>query len=312
MSNFKIKTPIAFIIFKRSDTTQRVFQAIRQAKPTKLFVIADGPRSDIPEEAEKCATTRAIIDRVDWDCEVYKNYSETNLGCGKRVSSGLNWLFEHVDEAIILEDDCWPHSSFFPFCEQLLERYRHDERIMNISGNNFQFGRKRDNYSYYFSRYPHIWGWATWKRAWKFYDFEMKLWPEVKEHKILKTILPESDALEYWNKTFQIVDDQKIDTWDYQWVFSCWMQNGLGIIPNVNLVSNIGFGYEGTNTINKYSKFTKKFANLPAKSINFPLKHPSFVVRNLEADNFTRKEMFMLSKADRVKLKIKNLIKITY
>jgi hypothetical protein len=147
MTKFQLKTPVALIIFKRPDTTERVFETIRQAKPPKLLVVADGPRTDQPGEAEKCAATRAIIDRVDWDCEVLKNYSDSNLGCGLRPATGISWVFEQVEEAIVLEDDCVPHPTFFRFCEELLEYYRHDERIMSISGINPYFGRRRAEYS---------------------------------------------------------------------------------------------------------------------------------------------------------------------
>ncbi|MEW6491011.1 MAG: glycosyltransferase family 2 protein, partial [Cyanobacteriota bacterium] len=164
-----MKTPVVFIIFNRPDTTQKVFEAIRQAHPPLLFVIADGPRPNKPGEDQKCAATRAIIDQVDWDCEVLTNYSEINLGCERRVSSGLNWVFDTVEEAIILEDDCLPHPTFFSFCEELLDYYRNDQRVMVITGQNVQFGRKRTDYTYYFSRYNHCWGWASWRRAWRSY-----------------------------------------------------------------------------------------------------------------------------------------------
>ena len=160
-----LKTPVAFIIFNRPSLTQIVFNTIRQAKPKQLFVIADGAR--FPEEKEKCQQARDIIRQVDWDCEVLANYSDVNLGCGKRISSGISWVFEHVEAAIILEDDCLPHLSFFRYCENLLDYYRDDERVMAIGGDNFQDGNKKTPYSYYFSKYPHVWGWATWRRAWK-------------------------------------------------------------------------------------------------------------------------------------------------
>ena len=179
MSDFQLTTPVAFLIFNRPDTTARVFEAIRQAKPPKLLVVADGPRPDRPDDVEKCKAARAIIDRVDWACEVLTNYSDLNLGCGKRPATGITWVFEQVEEAIIFEDDCLPHPSFFRFCEELLNYYRHDERIMVISGNNFQFGRNRTDDSYYFSRYNHIWGWASWRRAWEYFDYDLKLWPKI-------------------------------------------------------------------------------------------------------------------------------------
>ncbi len=174
-----LETPVAFIIFKRHDLTERVFQAIREAKPKKLLVIADGPR--FPEEAAKCQKTRDIIQQVDWDCEVLKNYSEVNLGCRQRISSGLDWVFSQVEEAIILEDDCVPAPSFFSFCQTLLDYYRDDNRIMVISGDNFQDGQSRTDYSYYFSRYNHCWGWATWHRAWQYWDFNKNKWLEFQQ-----------------------------------------------------------------------------------------------------------------------------------
>lgn len=304
----KLQTPVVLIIFKRPDTTERVFEAIRQAKPTKLFVIADEARPHVPGEAEKCAATRAIIDRVDWDCEVFKNYAAENMGCGLRVVTGISWVFENVEEAIFLEDDCLPNPTFFPFCEKLLNYYRHDERIMNISGNNFQFG-ERTNDSYYFSRYPNIWGWATWKRAWKYYDFEMKLWQQFEKQNMLKTILPEVYAFEYWERIFKSVIEGKINNiWSYQWTFACWVQGSLSITPKVNLVSNIGFGTDATNTKNQHGKFTQMFSNVPTKSIDFPLQHPKIMVRHREADIFLQKKLFMLPFARRAKVKLKKVL----
>jgi hypothetical protein len=293
-----MRTPIAFIIFNRPDTTSRVFEAIRQAKPPLLLVVADGARSSKSGEAKKCAAVRAIIDGVDWNCEVRTNYSDVNLGCKRRVSSGIDWVFEQVEEAIILEDDCLPDPSFFPYCEELLEKYRHDTRIMVISGDNFQFGRKqRTSDSYYFSRYNHVWGWATWRRAWKYYDVDMKLWNTVRDGGWLKDILGDNSAINLWRNNFQSIHDVKVDTWDYQWTFSCWIQSGLTILPNVNLISNIGFGVGSTHTINSASKL----ANLPVKSISLPLKHPKFVVLDSQADGYSQKSLFSQSLFQRIR-----------
>jgi cephalosporin hydroxylase/SAM-dependent methyltransferase len=286
-NEWKLKTPVCLMIFNRPDTTEQVFEAIRQAKPPKLLVIADGPRADRPGEAEKCAVARAIIEWVDWDCEVLRNYSDINLGCRKRVSSGLNWVFEQVEEAIILEDDCLPHPTFFRFCEELLERYRHDERIMAIAGNNFQIGRESTGYSYYFSFYNHIWGWASWRRAWRLYDLEMKEWPEVRESKLLwDTLQEDTQAVRHWSKTFQC-GYEGFDTWDFAWTFACWSHKGLSILPNVTLVSNIGFGPDATHT-----KGASQFANLPTQAMSFPLRHPSVVIRDTQADDYTEKMIF--------------------
>ncbi|GBL17045.1 hypothetical protein MTo_04372 [Microcystis aeruginosa NIES-1211] len=306
MADFQLTTPVAFLIFNRPDTTARVFEAIRQAKPPKLLVVADGPRPDRPDDIEKCKAARAIIEGVDWDCEVLKNYSDLNLGCRKRVSSGLDWVFEMVEEAIILEDDCVPDPTFFRFCEELLEYYRHDQRITVISGNNFQLGKKRTDYSYYFSRYNHCWGWATWRRAWQYYDGEMKHWPQVRDGDWLTAILEETQAVKYWTKIFQTTYDNKNDSWAYRWTFSCWIQNGLTILPNVNLVSNIGFREDATHTIGSKSRL----ANLPVKEMNFPLKHPPFLIRDEAADSYTQKNIFQRNRIVTFTEKLRNKLQL--
>lgn len=306
-NNWQLKTPVAFIVFKRPDTTEKVFEAIRKAKPPKLLVIADGPRADRPGEAENCAATRAVIERVDWECEVLKNYSGINLGCKQRVSSGLNWLFDLVEEAIILEDDCLPHPSFFRFCEELLTYYRDEQRITSISGQNVQFERRRSEYSYYFSHYYHSWGWATWRRAWQHYDVQMQLWSGVRDSGLLDEILTSKRAVDYWKKTFQSTYDGYVDTWDFQWIFASWLQNGLTIIPNVNLISNIGFSpFGSTNTTTTDSPY----ASMPTAEMMFPLQHPATLVRNVEADKFTQDTLYNPSWLTRAKAKIKrSLIK---
>jgi hypothetical protein len=287
MYNYQLKTPVVFIIFNRPETTKRVFAEIARARPPKLLVIADGPRADHLDDAEKCAAVRAIIDSVNWDCEVLKNYSDMNLGCKRRVSSGLGWVFGTVEEAIILEDDCLPHPTFFRFCEEMLEKYRNDERIAMISGNNFQFGRKRTGYSYYFSRYTHIWGWASWRRAWANYDVDMKIWPEIRDGGWLKDMLGDKRSVWYWKYKFENVYQGKIDTWDYQWTFSCWIQSALTVLPNVNLVSNIGFDSDAVHTTEK-----TRLSNIKTEPITFPLSHTSYILRDSVADNITEKNTF--------------------
>lgn len=305
MGDFKLRTPVVFMIFNRPDTTKIVFEEIRKARPTKLLVIADGPRLDRPGEAQRCAAVRSIVESVDWDCEVLKDYSEVNLGCGKRVASGLNWAFRIVEEAIILEDDCIPHPTFFLFCQELLERYRHDPQIMTISGNNFQFGKERTDYSYYCSRHFHMWGWASWRRVWQNYDFTMNLWPEVRDGKWLFDIFGSMQAdlqdnqqpfkilggtrtAESWYRKFEGTYTGKIDTWDYQFYFQCLVQNGLHVLPHVNLVSNIGFSSKATHT----KDINSKFANVPIKAMTFPLNHPNFMIRDAWADEYTQWFLF--------------------
>ena len=176
-----LKTAVLLVIFNRPETTQVVFEAIRKAKPPRLYVAADGPRTEVPSDAKKCKEAREIINQVDWDCEVKTLFREKGLGCGLGPSSAFTWFFEHEEDGIILEDDCLPSQSFFWFCEELLERYRHDNRVMHIGGNNFLNGWQKDrDYSYYFSNSGHIWGWATWRRAWKLFDFNISLYEKLK------------------------------------------------------------------------------------------------------------------------------------
>ena len=281
-------TPILFIIFNRPDRAQLVFNEIKKIKPKKLFVVADGPRLNKDSEAEKCEEARKIINQVDWDCEVYKNFSDSNLGCKIRVSSGINWFFENVEEGIILEDDCLPDQSFFTYCENLLDKYRYNDKIMMISGGNFQFGKVRGEGSYYFSKLMHIWGWASWRRAWQFYDLDMKTFPEFKNQGQIKNIWNSKRTQEYWMRVFQKAYDNKINTWDYQLTYSFWSQGGLAIIPNTNLVSNIGFGGDSTHT-----KTYHKFSNIKSGKIE-NIIHPEFLIQNVKADNSYCKNFTLL------------------
>ncbi|MBD2124682.1 glycosyltransferase family 2 protein [Trichocoleus sp. FACHB-262] len=297
-------TPVVLIVFNRPDLTRLVFDAVAQAKPKKLLVVADGPR--FLEEAEKCQQARDIIKNITWDCEVLTNFSDENLGCKYRVSTGLDWVFSMVEEAIILEDDCLPTQSFFYFCQTLLERYRYDTRVMHISGNNFQGGKKRTNYSYFFSKYSHVWGWASWRRAWRHYDVQMSTWPEYKSSDYIKLICGSRREQKYWIDIFDHVFNDRIDTWDYQWTYACWSQNGLSILPELNLVSNIGFRSDATHTKQK-----NIFANLPTFEIQ-DLTHPLLVVRNEQADAHTARYMFNTEfklKAFMSKLKYSVLLK---
>lgn len=284
---FQLKTPVAFIIFNRPETTSRVFEEARKARPPLLLLVADGPRPGHSSDAEQCAEARGIVERVDWECEIRKNYSDINLGCKKRLSSGLDWVFGEVKEAIILEDDCLPHPTFFQFCEELLQKYRDDDRIGHIGGVNFQFGRMRTSYSYYFSRYTHIWGWASWQRAWKGYDSNLALWPKVKGEKWLRHFLGDLSLVGYWTNIFEKVYQRRIDTWDYQWMFHCWTGNRLAITPNVNLISNIGFDTNATHTMGR-----SKFSSMKTEAMGFPLSHPPVIMRDPAADEYTEKDHY--------------------
>jgi hypothetical protein len=219
------------------------------------------------------------LERIHWRCEVVSNFANTNMGLKRRVETGLAWVFSQVSEAIILEDDCVPHPSFFPFCRELLERYRDDEQVMGISGSNFLFDQAPPAESYHFSSYPLIWGWATWRRAWNRYDPDLRDWRGTSGREWLHRRLSDPAAERYWSYYFQQTCTRQ-HTWDYAWTYACWLHNGLSVIPTKNLVSNIGFGDAASNTFDAGSKF----ARIPTEAISFPLRHPSETAPDLERD----------------------------
>jgi len=270
--------PVVFLIFNRPDLTERVFAEIRRARPTSLLVVADGPRGDRPTDIQKCADARSIVETVDWPCEVLTDYSNVNLGCRRRIATGIDWAFEHVQEAIVLEDDCLPHPSFFRYCAELLHNYRDDTRVMSISGDNWQQGQARGSWSYYFSKYATCWGWATWRRAWKHFDVSMSLWPIVRDSGALRHVCPDLVEHDYWHHIFEETHGGRMDSWAYAWVFAGFVQNGLSTHPNKNLISNIGFRADGTHLL-----APSPLASLPVFDIG-EIRHPTFMVPNRDAD----------------------------
>ncbi len=287
MNDTNFDTPILFLIFNRPDCTQQVFERIRSIQPKRLFVAADGPRADRIGEAELCREAREVIDRIDWDCEVKTLLRDSNLGCKRAVSTAINWFLENVEEGIILEDDCFPDPTFFKYCKELLLKYRYDQRITMISGDNWQYDLNPTNYSYYFSRATHNNGWATWRRAWQYYDINISHWPEIRDEGWLYSFCNDKKKVEFWTGFLNQVYQGKIDAWSYQWSFACYLQGGLNIVPNVNLISNIGFGPTATHT-----KDWKSVANMKTEPILFPLKHPSFMIRNKRVDDFREDSVF--------------------
>lgn len=288
MQDWQLQTPVALIIFNRPHTTAKVFEAIRQAKPPKLFLIADGPREGKAGEPELCAQARAIVQQVDWDCEVFENFSDVNLGCGRRPSSGIDWVFEQVEEAIILEDDCLPEPSFFRYCQEMLQHYRNDSRVMAVCGLNIQFGEHPVPYSYYFSLYSHCWGWASWRRAWQHFDYDMALWPEVRDRGKLLDIFGNDYAVKVWTGALDLTYNKGLDCWDFQWMFAHWIHNGLATLPQRNLIQYIGYTEGATHTTSESSRYSE----LVAEPIAFPLKHPPYMVRHVEADVYTENTYF--------------------
>ncbi|BDD86888.1 hypothetical protein [Desulfofustis limnaeus] len=276
-----LKTAVLFMVYKRPDTTKQVFEAIRQARPPLLYVAADGHRFDHEGEAEKVAKVREIATAVDWPCEVKTLFRDKNLGCKSAVSEAITWFFDIEEQGIILEDDCLPNPDFFTFCENLLEKYAEDERILVITGNNFQNGQKRGDASYYFSKYNHCWGWASWRRAWQHYQGDLPFWPEWKHSGNWVDIAQDSVERRYWENIFKMVQEKKIDSWGFPWTASVWYSRGLTATPNVNLVSNIGFGSDSTHTT---------VADSPLSALKTgplgELTHPVIIEQNVAADRY--------------------------
>ncbi|OXB04806.1 nucleotide-diphospho-sugar transferase [Flavobacterium pectinovorum] len=297
MNNYKTKSAVLFLIFNRSDVTELVFEQIRNNRPSKLYIAADGARKDRPNEIEICNETRAITAKIDWDCEVKTLFREENLGCKYAVSSAIDWFFENEEEGIILEDDCLPSEDFFVFCDAMLEKYRFDTRIRHIGGTNLQMGQKRGNDSYYFSNLTHVWGWASWRRAWIDYDVELAKYKSADIENTFKFIFNNIIVVESWRSIFNKLLKNEIDTWDYQWTITNFFNNGLSIIPNVNLISNIGFGANATHTDNS----NDAFSNLKTEKL-LQITHPLVMLPNKEADFFTLNREFKVKKRKRKKM----------
>jgi hypothetical protein len=270
----QLETPVALMVFNRPEPTRLVFAAVAAARPTRLLVVADGPRSDKEGERQLCDAVRAIVSKVDWPCKVETNFSEENLGCRRRVISGLDWVFSLVDEAIIIEDDCLPDPTFFPYCAELLERYRDCEQVGIISGFNPIQHTLPFPYSYYFTRMVQIWGWATWRRTWQRYDASLTAWPAIKQGRLLEKVWREPKICKLWTGIFDKVHaGVGPDSWDYQLVYSLWTQNLLNVVPSRNLIQNIGFDEEATHT-----KKADPGLKIQAQNLDFPITHPPAII----------------------------------
>jgi len=276
-----LNTAVLFLVFNRPDTTSMVFEAIRQARPPRLYVAADSARVGRVGEVELVAKVRKIATAVDWPCEVKTLFRDQNLGCKYAVSGAITWFFDHEERGIILEDDCLPHPDFFGFCQDLLKCYEVDMRISTITGNNFQNETKRGDASYYFSKYNHCWGWATWRRAWQNYQGDLQFWPEWRASETWKRQTPDRVERTYWERIFERVHGGRIDSWAYPWTACVWHQGGLTATPNVNLVSNIGFGKDATHTTSTKSKHSE----VPTTALG-KITHPECVKIDFEADRW--------------------------
>ncbi len=282
-----MNTPVLLIIFNRPSTTRRLVDSLRKVRPSTLYVFADGPRASKPGETELCADTRAVINEIDWECDIKKNFQQQNLGCKLGPITATNWLFENEERGIVLEDDCLAHPSFFSFCTEMLERYKDVEDVMHISGNNFQDGVQRGDArsSYYFSKYTHNWGWATWRRAWKTFVPAIEHFGEWDRNKQIRNIPISRQAQNFWEKNFRRTIAQE-DSWDSLWMYAVWLNNGLAILPQKNLVSNIGFGQDATHTTQ-----ASFLSDIPALELS-EIIHPTTIGQDRDADDYTFKKIY--------------------
>ena len=280
MNTFQLTKPVMLIAFRRPELAREQIAMLARVQPPRLYIALDAPRPDRPAEVEASQAVRSVFETIPWPCEVRRNYAESNMGCGHRVSSAITWLFEQETDGIILEDDCLPNESFFRFCEETLDRYRDDPRVMSVSGCLGTPESKPIPESYFFSKYTRIWGWATWRRAWALYDYSFARWSEYERSKAFRKKCFHREERKLWIEAARMVNERKVDTWDYQWWLDCWMNEGLTAVARVNMVTNTGFGPNSTHTTAEFHGHLKH-ASLP---LDFPLIHPAAVVANPELD----------------------------
>lgn len=299
------ETPILLLAFNRPDVTRRVFDVIAAKRPRQFFMAVDGPREGQPADIQRCEQVRQMIESVDWPCEVHTRFQDYNLGCKRAIESGITWFFEHVEAGIVLEDDCLPGDAFFGFCEDLLRRYEQDERVMCVSGNHFcpnfddahaeQINFEQPNpdqaaASYYFTKYMHCWGWATWRRAWQNYCPDLINIQGKSDIDVIENYPTSAAETKYWRKRFARVRNRRINTWDYGWQHAIWKRSGLIAAPAVNLVDNIGFGGDATHTAGGSTDL------LPAKKHWTIRSHPDSVSQHLSADRIEAKDGYRFGK----------------
>ena len=304
MTNYTTKSAVLFLVFNRPDTTEKVFRAIQNAKPAKLYLACDGPRkNNVIDQRNVKEVRELILNGIDWECEVKNRFQSENLGCKNAVSSGITWFFENEEEGIILEDDCLPSESFFNFCDSLLEKYREDQRVSHIGGVNFLGHNLANNESYYFSRFTHVWGWASWRRVWRDYDVHLTLLDKFLANNHLIDIFPDKRVTKYLSRELKRVQIGALNTWDYQYLFLNLIKNGLCIIPAKNLVENIGFGVNATHEQNDAIKTGK------AHGISPVLVHPNFLVPETKYDISSLLKINDLFLSAKIRTKIKTLFR---
>ena len=274
-----LNTPVVLFLFNRPECVRQVFESIRAQQPRKLYLIADGARPNVETDPDLVEAARRVVENVDWKCELSCDFSSRNLGLKKRISSGLNLVFKQESRAIILEDDCVPHPDFFYFCEFMLEAFAEKKEVSVVSGSNFQRGVTRGDSAYYFSKYNHCWGWATWADRWQLFDAELPFLETLLSSDYWVELHPDQTEREYWAEIFARCKRGEINSWAYPWTASVWNARGCTVTPQTNLVSNVGFDDSATHT----KGFNRKISALPTSEIGEISLSPEMVV-NVEAD----------------------------
>lgn len=289
-----MRAPVLLIGFNRPALAARVLERVVAARPSRLLLATDGPRAGHAEDESRCAEVRRLFDAVRLDGVIARDDAPSNLGCGVRIATAIDWALRLHDEVVVLEDDLLPEPSFFPYCDELLARYRDDERIGMVSGGNYQFGRVRGPHSYFFSHGVGTWGWATWRRAWRHFDFEMKGWPAARQEGMLHDVWRRPEIVEYWTSKLDEVAGGRADVWDYQWAFTLWRHRLLQVSPNRNLISCIGCGPDATHL----TSADDPQCNMATEPIAFPLAHPGRCERDFAADLWEFHKIFRPLGAD--------------
>jgi len=283
-----LKKPILFLIYNRSEITKKAFSAIRQEKPDALFIAADGPKNGDKGDFIKCKKTREVTEEIDWKCDVHRLYRKKNLGLKTSVYQAISWFFENVNEGIILEDDCVPHPSFFTFCEEMLQKYKNDSRVMHVSGSCFLPENMTNKNAYYFSKYAQVWGWATWKRAWEKMDYKMFKWKGFNKLEKYNSIFSYYWERVYWRVMANAVMKGKINSWAYRWQFSLWENGGKSISPGKNLVRNIGL-HSGTHINTNVEVLGRRAESINDNPVLLGDKY------SINADKYTMKNEYRIS-----------------
>ncbi len=284
MKDFKTDVPVLLVFFARPDTFKEVFEAVKKARPSKLFLACDGPRENRPDDIEKVAACKKIAEDIDWECEVHTNYAETNMGCGMRPQTAISWAFSMVDRLVVLEDDCVPHAAFFPYMEEMLEKYKDDERISNVSGFNHFADWDCGNDSYFFAKVAPLAGaWGSWRRVWDNYDYFLSAIDDSRLQMLIENDITHKRAKKGKLKTFvntrkALLDGKNISHWDYQFLFTKYSQSRFGIVPRVSLASNIGLGEGATHGKKVSNNPMPTIFFAPERQFPFPLTHPKFIV----------------------------------